>query len=122
MQNPKENGKAPVKFQNADHEKRHACDQKPRAEDDHAAAEAAGGERHADAGDENEKNVAIALAEVEPAGHGEAEPGKFVQVEDKMHDHHAQNTDPAQRVQLPDAVFLRCHACASFSVSSSRTR
>ena len=113
--------------QNVDHEERDIRDHESRAEHIHAALKAARGQRSAQAGEQDEQNVAVLPAEQEPARQVKGKAAEGAQVPEGVDGDHAQDAQPAQGIQLPDTVLcgkgsLFRHACCSFSASSSSTR
>lgn len=79
---------------------------RPQAKTMQPRAEAARAERGAAAGEEDEDHAAVLLDELEPRGEREVQADEKLQVEQEMDDDDAEDTEAAERVQLPDPLFL----------------
>jgi len=94
----------------------HERDGHAAAEDNRAALHAVRAERHADARDQHEDRAAVLLDIDAQRGEVGLEAHEIAEIEEQVDDDHAEDAEPAQRVELPDPSFLQLRHTASFGV------
>ena len=106
MQHAEPDDDRPVGKAESVHPRGDERDEHDRAEHDQAAAEAPRAERRAAAGQDDKEDAAVLLDELEPRGERKVQADEKLQVEQEMDDDDAEDTEAAERVQLPDPLFL----------------